>query len=274
MRVLEQKPATAVSKYINRYLLIDADKSEMPEVKILPTGYSYLTKIFGEPSKVVSPTKNETLPQFFLGGQVTRQDISLFPFKEFIHFGIEFRPTGIHHFFNVDMSETLNGFDDGRILLGEEVSEELLGLIDYKSFEKSCKKLDDFFIELLSKTSSEENDQQIEKAVDLIIENANSTSVNDLAQKVFLSPRQLRRKFKEICGISPGAYRNIIQINNVYSSIEKNDEKRLSELAYHCGFYDTSHFVKTFEKLMNEKPLDFINRDDSFLETYIKYSHD
>ncbi|MDR9399731.1 MAG: helix-turn-helix domain-containing protein, partial [Salibacter sp.] len=70
--------------------------------------------------------------------------------------------------------------------------------------------------------------------------------------------------FREICGISPGAYRNIIQINNVYSSIEKNDEKRLSELAYLCGFYDTSHFVKTFEKLMNEKPLDFINRNDFF----------
>jgi AraC-like DNA-binding protein len=253
---------------------VEADKSEMPEVKILPTGYSYLTKVFGELSRVESPTKSGYIPRFFLGGQITRQDISLFPVHEFIHFGIEFKPTGIHHFFNIDMSETLNGFEDGNDLLEEQVSEELLSLIDCKSFEDSCNKLDDYFIQLLQKSSKQEKDQQIEKAVDLIIENANSISINDLAQKVFLSPRQLRRKFKEICGISPGAYRNIIQINNVYSSIAKNDEKRLSELAYHCGFYDTSHFVKTFEKLMNEKPLDFINRDDSFLQTYIKYARD
>ncbi|MDR9416343.1 MAG: AraC family transcriptional regulator [Gracilimonas sp.] len=270
MRIIEKRPDKALSELINRYLFIKVDKAEMPEVKILPTGYSYLTRVYGDPSFAKVENDVKPLPTIFLGGQITKHKIKLYPRETFCHFGIEFKPVGIFKLFHIPMSNTVNTFTDFAQLVSPNAYDSFYDLFsEDQGFDMQCSKLDDFF---LSKLSTLQTCPKVDQVVHLLQDEMNGITLKEVANQVFLSTRQLRRKFKKCCGISPQAYQNILQLNQIYEYINQEKHAKLQDLAYQCGYYDVSHFINSFKKMMNDNPSVFLESDDSFINTYIKHS--
>jgi AraC family transcriptional regulator len=64
------------------------------------------------------------------------------------------------------------------------------------------------------------------------------------------------RKFKEICKIPPSTYITQRRIESAKNMLA-NTSYSISEIAYRTGFYDTSHFTKTFELETNLTPANY-----------------
>jgi transcriptional regulator GlxA family with amidase domain len=78
-------------------------------------------------------------------------------------------------------------------------------------------------------------------------------SLEELANAAGLSQYHLIRVFKKSCGLTPHAYLTQQRINRA-SSLLKNGETPLSEIALATGFTDQCHFTKTFRSLTGATP--------------------
>ena len=78
-------------------------------------------------------------------------------------------------------------------------------------------------------------------------------SIATLARISNMSASVFRRAFGRIMETTPGAYITTIRINRARKLLAETD-KTISDIAEECGFYDQSHFVKTFVRLRRLSP--------------------
>jgi AraC-like DNA-binding protein len=81
-------------------------------------------------------------------------------------------------------------------------------------------------------------------------------SIERLAAIANYSPAQFRRLFTKLMGQSPSAYIANIRINNA-KVLLKTTDKRISDIAVEVGFFDHSHFIRTFRKLVGATPAEY-----------------
>ncbi len=92
------------------------------------------------------------------------------------------------------------------------------------------------------------------KIVDLLYENPKAQTVLELGDELGYKERQLLRVFKKIYGVSPKVLLNIVRLHFCLNCLFE-DNKTMSEIAYMCGFYDQSHFIKEIKRYTGISPL-------------------
>lgn len=74
-----------------------------------------------------------------------------------------------------------------------------------------------------------------------------------LAARAGVSQSQLERRFRQLLGASPGEYVLRVRINASRTLLESTD-RTIADIALSAGFYDHSHFTRTFRRLMSCSP--------------------
>jgi AraC-like DNA-binding protein len=99
------------------------------------------------------------------------------------------------------------------------------------------------------------------KLFKLLYENKGNLRVNELAEKVFWSSRQISRYFNQQFGFSLKKFSNIIKCNSSYSEIAKG------QLFPQQDYFDQAHFVKEVKKYTGITPKElYKNENDRFLQ--------
>ena len=78
----------------------------------------------------------------------------------------------------------------------------------------------------------------------------------DLAQISGMSVTTFRRVFAQVMETTPGDYIATIRINHARKLLTTTDMKIL-DIAFECGFYDQSHFIRTFKRLRRQTPAQY-----------------
>lgn len=99
----------------------------------------------------------------------------------------------------------------------------------------------------------------VEKVIRYLIHTPHIPSVQELAARVFLSTRQMERKFKEYSGFSPKLYTRILRFQQAIQHYGKMQQKKLSDIALECGYYDQSHFIHEFRQFSGYHPGTFFH---------------
>ena len=81
-------------------------------------------------------------------------------------------------------------------------------------------------------------------------------TVSDLCKISNMSRSSLLKQFTELCKYSPTDYLLRIRIEKACEFL-KNTNHSVARIAQDCGFYDSSHFSKTFLKLQNLSPKEY-----------------
>jgi AraC family transcriptional regulator len=81
-------------------------------------------------------------------------------------------------------------------------------------------------------------------------------SLQDLAQSIGVSSRQLCRIFRSETGMSPHAYIMRCRVDQACALLSQG-KFSLAETAASCGFSDQSHMTVTFQKILGFPPSDF-----------------
>lgn len=75
----------------------------------------------------------------------------------------------------------------------------------------------------------------------------------DLAAIVHLSVSQFERRFKTLFSTTPLRYMNRVRINKACLMLARSTDT-ITEIASLCGFYDHSHFIRSFSKQIGLSP--------------------
>ena len=87
-------------------------------------------------------------------------------------------------------------------------------------------------------------------------------TVKDLAAEVSLSTSQLHREFSKRFGITPNDYIREVRIG-VARYLLESEYAPVGEVAVRCGFYDQSHFTRSFKASTGITPLQYRKRFSS-----------
>ena len=81
-------------------------------------------------------------------------------------------------------------------------------------------------------------------------------SIEEIANMLFVSNSNFRKRFRLATGMSPAEYRNSKRIERAKSLLREN-RYSVSEVASMCLFYDVSHFCKIFKKETAMSPKEY-----------------
>jgi AraC-like DNA-binding protein len=83
---------------------------------------------------------------------------------------------------------------------------------------------------------------------------AEPVSVADLAARAHLSVSQLQREFQRLFGMTPSDYLLRVRLLMARRQLEQTDTP-VGQIALDCGFYDQSHFTRSFNRANGLTPL-------------------
>jgi len=82
--------------------------------------------------------------------------------------------------------------------------------------------------------------------------------LSQLAEKLFISERQLQRKCKSVFNLTPNAYIRNYRLQKARQLLEQGE--RVSLVVEQCGFSSHSYFSQCFKALFNVTPSEFIDQ--------------
>lgn len=83
-------------------------------------------------------------------------------------------------------------------------------------------------------------------------------TLEKLARKAYLSPRQFSRIFKKSTDRSPIDHLMYVRCLKAAELLKRTD-RSITEISFACGFSDSNYFTRCFRKLLNQTPSQYRN---------------
>ena len=84
-----------------------------------------------------------------------------------------------------------------------------------------------------------------------------SVSINDLADSLNMTPRQLNRKINAVTGENISKYILQVRMLRAKQLLDSNKDYTIAEIAYKCGYEENSNFTRAFKMLYNITPTQY-----------------
>lgn len=203
--------------------------------------------------------------RLFVGG-LTRLSSKFITYNDMRLITIFFYPCGFQHIFNISISEFANCFTplekidpgDAPVLQGEVMKET--------DDKKRIKLIDDYFHLKLSRSTW--NKPDLDLAVNLVLKYKANIRVKDIAEKLQIPDRTLRRYFHNEMGMSIKEFIDLGRINFASVLLTSNPEISTQALIHELGYYDQSHFLKHLKKYIGITSSSFKELRKTFLAYY------
>jgi len=106
---------------------------------------------------------------------------------------------------------------------------------------------------LLSNLRHLKPDQLILAAVEKIHSEKGLLKMRELADMFCISPDAFEKRFRKAVGSSPKQFASVVRMRSVINRRSSG----LLDMAFDAGFYDQSHFNKSFRQFTGQSPTDF-----------------
>ncbi|TGK49897.1 AraC family transcriptional regulator [Leptospira kanakyensis] len=249
--VIEYKPQSQLSPYIESYLFIQCDEDF--NKSILPHHSFVLTiKLKGNHHYRIQSKLNHLPPISLSGLRKTVKHNTLSKGTEIII--VKFQPWGAFSLFNMSMYELneigISGFD---LFAKTDLNDLHSKLQETKDNHSKIHHLENF---LLKTIKNKTMDRRILESISQMNHSQGTIKIKDIASIVNLSIDTFEKKFREVIGNTPKQFSSIIRMNSVIREIPKYNS--FTKLAYDFGYFDQSHFIKEFKSFTGKTPTEFL----------------
>ncbi len=181
--------------------------------------------------------------------------------------GVLFPPVGIYEMYGISVAELKTSEE---LLFGKQ--EELYARTrEQDSPRKKIEVLSSF----LAKNSVNKKCPDVVvnflKAVSLATQNP--LKIKKIAEQLHFSSKHLASTFRDITGITPKKYVQLLQLNHALGTMLRHPKKRLTETALEHDFYDQAHFTRKFKAFSGMTPYAFrsqrLAQPHDFLNTLV-----
>lgn len=261
--------------FVRRHLYVNRPLKAEIVLHAKPTGYAYFSNFFGRNSRdfgIIDGLHFTRTDRWFLFGQIVDHDVHFHHVDSMEIIACELTATAPYRLF---------GFGGGKILgmaSAFETAAPHLAALARECFrlgadasrEEHVAEAERFFALLVPQAAPV--DAATERAVFLLEAANGALRIADLCREVGLGPRQLNRRFRDLVGLSPKTFAQILQINWVVGLLYANDTARLTEIAHDAGFYDQAHFNRAMQRFFKEGPREFLKSDHPAFRTFLAQS--
>lgn len=254
MKYNEFKPGNLLKQYVKCYYIYESDSNLAFDDTVFPSGCVEI--IFnvgtGKWQTAVGDTF-VTTPPIELWGQI----IQPLPIKSIgmnTMLGIRFLPHAAACFLNDKVDGFNNQVVDFRDLSDNAVNALYEQLLAEKSWDTRIALIEGFLLHRLSLSEKRltnlglVNDIMNELRRDDFFDN-----IDNLASRYGLSSRYLQKLFLQYTGLTPKLYSKINRFQNSLRQVNKKNTS-LTAIAYDCGYFDQSHFIREFKSFTGFTP--------------------
>lgn len=264
------KPLAAQSRFsglIVRVLSSTSDESGIFEMPVPPSGSIYLNAMLcGRADFRLSDNVSVEAPSLYFGGQLVKEMPLARIETPLVLVGLQFTATGFYRLFGADASRLTDAIVP-LSAVAPRLAERLQGVLDAAAaIEETARVMQGTLAEMLPDPAAPGLGDEVASRIERC---SGRIEISELAESCGVTPRHLRRVFAREVGISPKSYAKIVQLNEVVSVLQSGESRATHELALAHGYYDQSHFVRDFSRLVGSNPGRFLSSRDLFLDMFL-----
>jgi AraC-like DNA-binding protein len=251
MRVKNLKPNIQIAEYVERLLVIENSPSnDSFSLPLFANGSP--TLLFISPKAVMG---NKAASHLTLFGQTLFPDTLTFS-GVFILIAYFFKPYSLNSVFGVMAPELTDSPVDLCLVLPKKTAALEIQLLNAGSTKLKLALLDKFIAGLIADARCD--CAGIRYAANRIAGQPTPEILGRVQNELHVTERTFQRMFEKNIGISPNLYRRVSQFNSAFQQLNKRNFSKLSDLAFHNGYADQSHFVRAFKEFTHLLPTEYL----------------
>ena len=247
------QPWRQLASYIDSIWIQEDHDEELPEVhevtKLLPTANVDLAFSYGDRFAEVHNGREERLTDFHVTGQRSKP-VRLRAMGRTGIIIVKFHPWGLQPFVKSPINEFTDTLCDIDLLISPNLVSEYKDRI-YNTPDPNGKA---FLIQhmLLGILDERKKDDLIIEAVKRINITQGAISIEQLSRELYISRRQLARRFLNVVGINAKKFSNIIRFQKALLYQKKGIPTM--DIIHKLGYYDQAHMIREFNAFADFTP--------------------
>jgi len=254
MKYTEIIPGMGLKQYVKCFYTYESDTNVGFEDTVFPSGCIEI--IFNLGTGNWQTATNDgflTTPSMELWGQLLRP-LPIRSIGRNTMLGIRFYPHAAAYFLNDKVGLFNNQVVDFSYVGGRRASELYSRLQGAGTWDQRIKLIETFLLHTLS--LSEKGLGRVDMVTDIMGEIRQHDffdNIENVANRYGITSRYLQKLFFQYTGLSPKLYTKIHRFQNSLRLVTKKDTS-LTSVAYDCGYFDQSHFIREFKSFTGLTP--------------------
>ena len=233
-------PSEPLREYIQQYRIrhFIFQNGIIPAVKPFPPRPEQCLTFYIRGSETTRYLSNGTelrKPRSVVSGQFTSRIDRYISYPEILMIFVDFKPGALHRLTGIPFTQLTNKDLDAETVFPPEIKRVNDRLSSEESYSGMIQIVETFFTESIQQ--SKKGLLAVDRLLNLAMQEP-CHSIDWLARKAYLSPRQLERKFGERIGISPKTFLRISRFNQSYWLHLKKPKLTWFDVAMTCGYTD------------------------------------
>ncbi len=254
MKYKEIIPGERLKQYVKCYYIYESATAAAFEDTVFPSGCMEIIFNLGTGKwQIANRDVFVTNPSIELWGQIT-QPLAVKSIGKNTMLGIRFYPHAAAYFLNDKVGLFNNQVVDFRELSGSPVQTLYSKLLETTAWNKRIKLVEDFLSHRLS--FSERKLGKVAVVSNIMNELRGEDffdNIENVASRYGITSRYLQKLFLQYTGLTPKLYSKINRFQNSLRLVTKKDTS-LTSIAYDCGYFDQSHFIREFKSFTGFTP--------------------
>jgi len=252
---LTSQPQPPMSDFINIFWLYKGYHPPHEMERVLPDGSMELVINLEEDMIKVYDQKNHHRFKRFRGSLISGPHSGYSVIDTACQastIGVHFKPGGAFPFLKLPANELHNEHVSLVDLWGTKAAEMREQLLEAETPAAKFRILEQYLMEKMMQVSA--HHPAVVFALKKFRDFSPQRKVSDVTEQIGLSSRRFIQVFKEEVGLTPKQFYRIQRFQNVLSLIESERQIDWTNIAYHCGYYDQSHFIHDFRAFSGLSP--------------------
>jgi AraC-like DNA-binding protein len=254
MKYEEFIPGEALKQYVKCYYIYESDTDIVFQDKAFATGCLEIMFNLGTGRwQILEGSDFKTIPFVELWGQII-QPLTFQSLGKNTMLGVRFYPHTASIFLNTDISLFNNQVTDFADVLGNPLKALHSRLLDATLLKQRIELIEEFLLKRLFLFEKKlDRITLIRSVMNELRQEDFFDNINNVASRYGITSRYLQRLFSQHTGLTPKLYSKINRFQNSLQLVAKRNAS-LTAIAYECGYFDQSHFIREFKSFTGILP--------------------
>jgi AraC-like DNA-binding protein len=252
-------PSEILRPYIRHYYIFESDSSLAFEDTVFPSGDMEVIFNLGEGSwESMVDNKFHKTPPIELWGQITKP-LAIRSKGRHTMLGIKFFTHSASYFFNDGIGVFNDHISDLSDIIGSPAKALHQQLLETKDQQQRINIIERFLLQRLM--ANEKKSHRVDKVANILTsirKNPAESNLSAIASRHGITSRYLHKLIYQHTGLSPSSFTKINRFQFSLKLIAKNNQP-LTAIAYNCGYFDQSHFIKDFKSFTGVTPSAYLD---------------
>ena len=254
MTYREIKPGALLGQYVKCYYIYESASAIAFNDTVFPSGCMEIIFNLGTGNWQTATGEHYVItPPIEFWGQITKP-LPIQSTGKNIMLGIRFFPHAAARFVSEKVDSFNNQVVDYSYLSGNEVNVLYATLLETTSWSKRVELVEAYLLrQLLVAEKQSPKMNVVSEVMKEIGRHDFFDNIDNVASRYGITSRYLQKLFLQYTGLTPKLYSKISRFQNSLRLVVKKGAS-LTSIAYECGYFDQSHFIKEFKSFTGITP--------------------